>query len=96
MKTLLITCGLATVFAMPMVSTLQAQPPGFELRFGERGDREERGDPALFKALNDLEKARQHLYEARHGYGGRREAALSAVEEAIGHVRGMMRERGRF
>lgn len=85
---------MAAALAMPMVSTLQAQPPGFEVRIGPK---EERGDPALFKALDDLEKARHHLSEARHGYGGRRDAALNATEEAIGQVRGMLRDqRERF
>lgn len=91
MKTLLVMCGLAWGLALPLAPSLVAQPPGLELRFGER---EERGDPALFKALGDLEKARRHLYEARHGYGGRRDAALSATEEALGQVRAMLRERG--
>jgi hypothetical protein len=88
MKKLLITSLAAALVAIPVATqTTQAQPPEFELRIGPRG---ERGDPNLFKALNELEKARRHLLESRRGYGGRKDAALRSTEDAIAQVRAIL------
>lgn len=90
MKTLLITSLTAAALALPLAPVLQAQPPELELRFGNRGDRHGPVDPALYKSLNELEKARKHLMEVERGHAGRREAALRATEDAIAQVRGMI------
>src|SRR5882672_6693752 len=44
--------------------------------------------PDMRAALQDLEKAKNHLNEARHHeFGGHREAALKSVDEAIKEIR---------
>jgi hypothetical protein len=39
--------------------------------------------PEIHAAINSLEHARMHLKEARHDFGGHREEALRATDEAI-------------
>jgi hypothetical protein len=39
--------------------------------------------PEIHAAINSLEHARVHLKEARHDFGGHREEALRATDEAI-------------
>ena len=39
--------------------------------------------PAIHKAIEDLREARKELKEADHDFGGHREKALKATDEAI-------------
>lgn len=43
--------------------------------------------PEIHAAIHSLEKAIQHLREANHDFGGHREAAIHASEEALNQLR---------
>jgi len=71
---------MAVAIALPLAvtSTVRAESPGISIELGGR----ER-HPELHEALRALEKAKRHLKEAKHDFGGHREAALRACEDAI-------------
>jgi hypothetical protein len=60
---------------MAMTSTLQAEPPGMERH------------PEIHEAIHALENAKAHLLEARHDFGGHRDAAIHACDEAINQLK---------
>ena len=72
MKKLLVTSFLAMGLLLPMTmtSTLHAEPP-FERH------------PEIREAIHSLEKAKEHLLHAEHDFGGHREAAIQACDNAI-------------
>lgn len=71
MKKLITTCCVAVGLLLPVALTPSAQAdPPFR-------------HPEIHDAIHALEVARAHLKEARHDFGGHREAALAACDEAI-------------
>ena len=71
MKKLIVTSFLAMGLLLPMTmtSTLQAEP--FERH------------PEIVEAIHSLERAKEHLRHAEHDFGGHREAAIQACDNAI-------------
>ncbi|HWB60574.1 MAG TPA: hypothetical protein VG733_13860 [Chthoniobacteraceae bacterium] len=71
MKKLITTCCVAAGLLMPLTvtTTVQAEPAYRH--------------PEIHEAIRALEAARVHLKEAKHDFGGHREAALAAVDEAL-------------
>jgi len=43
--------------------------------------------PEIHAAIESLERAKAHLQEARHDFGGHRAAAVRAVDEALRQLR---------
>ncbi len=80
MKKLLSTCVVAVGLLMPLAFTpaVHAEPA-----------REHH--PEIHEALQALEKSKFHLEHARHDFGGHREAALHAVDEAIKQLREVLK-----
>jgi hypothetical protein len=58
-----------------MTSTVHAAPP-----------LEER-HPEIHQAIHALENAKAHLLEAKHDFGGHRDAAIHACDEAIAQLK---------
>ena len=52
----------------------------------EKGERNER-HPEIRHALKSLEKAKDYLQHAAHDFGGHREAALKACDDAIAQLK---------
>ena len=75
MKKLITICCISAGLLMPMTmsSTLQAEP--FERH------------PEIHEAIHALENARDHLQHANHDFGGHRDAALHACDEAIAQLK---------
>jgi len=75
MKKLFITscCAIAMLFPASINSTANAE--SFERH------------PQIHEAIQALETARKHMKEAKHNFGGHREAALRACDEAIIQLR---------
>jgi len=75
MKKLITVCCISAGFLMPMAmnSTLRADPYDHE--------HEHHGE--IHGALDALEKAKFRLQHADHDFGGHREAALHAIDNAI-------------
>lgn len=75
MKRLLLAsaCTLALFFTTAFPQTASAEPR-------ER-------HPEIREAIHSLENAVRHLREANHDFGGHREAAIKASEEAIQQLR---------
>jgi hypothetical protein len=71
MKKLIVTSFLVMGLMLPMTitSTLQAEP--FERH------------PEIVEAIHALERAKEHLRHAEHDFGGHREAAIQACDNAI-------------
>jgi len=79
MKKLVTACIMLAAVAMPMTvsSSLRAEP----------ANRHEERHPQIHAALHALENAKRHLKEAKHDFGGHREAALIACDNAITQLR---------
>jgi len=75
MKKFITTSVLAMGLMLPMTvtSTLRAEP--FERH------------PEIREAIHSLEKAKEHLRHADHDFGGHREAALAACDNAINQLK---------
>ena len=78
MKKLITTCCIAVGFLMPMAMnpTVRAEEPYGHEHHGE-----------IQGALDALEHAKFRLQHADHDFGGHREAALQAIDAAIGQLR---------
>jgi len=75
MKKLFITSCLALVMLFPASINSTARAESFERH------------PQIHEAIHALETAKKHLKEAKHDFGGHREAALRACDEAIIQLR---------
>ncbi|XHR28781.1 MAG: hypothetical protein ACFUZC_23055 [Chthoniobacteraceae bacterium] len=95
MKNTLVTTALAAVTAFTLIPTshLQADPPPFELRIGPQGRPRDPGSDELFKAMDNLQKAKKHIIQSGPPTP-RRADALRAIDAAIDQVRAIM-DRGR-
>jgi hypothetical protein len=75
MKKLITTCCLAVSLLMPMAITATVQAEPLERH------------PEIHEALHALEVARAHLKDAKHDFGGHRDAAIRACDEAIAQLK---------
>jgi len=81
MKKIVSTIGvfaLASALAAPAFAQNAGAPAGKM----ERGEKNER-HPEIRHAIRSLEKARDYMQNAAHDFGGHREAALKACDDAI-------------
>lgn len=79
----LITYGIAT--NLNAQSTTTTPPQGEQA--GENGEQGNEHHPHIHHALKELREARKELKEAAHDFGGHREEALKAVDEAIAQLK---------
>jgi len=80
MKKLITTTFLVAILMLPVVfaPAVQAEP------WHER-------HPEIHKALHALENAKQDLQQAKHDFGGHRDAALQACDAAIVQLREVLK-----
>ncbi|GEM_PF-5792674 len=95
MRNRLVTTALAAVTAFTLIptSSVQADPPSFELRIGPQGHRRDPGSDELFKALENLEKAKRHIMQSGPPSPHRGDA-LRTIDAAMDQVRRIL-DRGR-
>jgi len=70
--------ALASALSVPVFAQAGGAPAGRM----ERGEKNER-HPEIRKAIRSLEQARDYMQHAAHDFGGHREAALKACDDAI-------------
>jgi hypothetical protein len=91
-----IGAGLAVLAASPiMLAPAKAHADGFSaninigdddeahFHFSDRG----RVDPKIFAAADNLRQAKRKLWDARHDFGGHRDAAINAINHALDELR---------
>ena len=70
--------ALASTLSVPVFAQANGAPGGRM----ERGEKNER-HPEIRKAIRSLEQAKDYMQHAAHDFGGHREEALRACDEAI-------------
>ena len=85
MKTRIIGCfaALALIFTLTFPAGAPAAPPAGKAATATALPAAPERHPEIHAAIESLEHARMHLKEARHDFGGHREEALRATDEAI-------------
>lgn len=73
--------ALALIFGLTFATGAPAAPPAAKAATAQPAAPERH--PEIHAALESLENARRHLREAKHDFGGHREEALRATDEAI-------------
>lgn len=74
--------ALALILALTFPAGAPAAPPAAKAKAVAAAPAPER-HPEIHAAIESLENARRHMKEARHDFGGHREEALRATDEAI-------------
>jgi hypothetical protein len=74
--------ALALIFALTFPAGAPAAPPNAKGAVATAAPATP-PHPEIRAAIDSLENARRHLKEARHDFGGHREEALRATDEAI-------------
>jgi len=77
----------AAIAAMALAGTMTTTVPAMA-QGGAGGGKHEMGEgrerhPEIQAAIRSLERAKKHMQEANHDFGGHREDALKACDEAI-------------
>jgi hypothetical protein len=75
--------ALALLFALTFPVGAPAAPPAAKGAVATAQPAAPERHPEIRAAIESLEHARAHLKEARHDFGGHREEALRATDEAI-------------
>jgi hypothetical protein len=75
--------ALALIFALTFPAGAPAAPPSAKGAVATAQPATPSPHPEIRAAIDSLEHARAHLKEARHDFGGHREEALRATDEAI-------------
>ena len=75
--------ALALIFTLTFPAAAPAAPPAAKGATATAAPAAPERHPEIHAAIESLEHARMHLKEARHDYGGHREEALRATDEAI-------------
>lgn len=85
MKTKIISflAALALVLTLTFPAAAPAAPPTAKGTTATSVRAAPERHPEIRAAIESLEHARMHLKEARHDFGGHREEALRATDEAI-------------
>jgi len=85
MKTRIIglLAALALIFALTFPAGAPAAPPTAKAASVTAQPPATEHHPEIRAAIDSLEHARAHMKEARHDFGGHREEAIRATDEAI-------------
>ncbi len=75
--------ALALIFTLTFPAGAPAAPPTAKGATATAVSAAPERHPEIHAAIESLEHARMHLKEARHDFGGHREEALRATDEAI-------------
>ncbi len=75
--------ALALIFTLTFPAGAPAAPPAAKGAITTAQPPVPPPHPEIRAAIDSLEHARMHLKEARHDFGGHREEALRATDEAI-------------
>jgi hypothetical protein len=74
--------ALASALSVPVLAQ-ETGAPGGKMERGEKNERH----PEIRHAIKSLEKARDYMQHAAHDFGGHREAALRACDDAIAQLK---------
>lgn len=78
---------LILVFALTFPAAAPAAPPAPKPQPGAAASPAPEPHPEIHEAIASLQRARDHLQHAAHDFGGHREDALRATDEAIRQLR---------